>query len=676
MPDTNYEFINPYTFVPFPEQIEKRAPAGHHELGRDEDGAARYCGRLTITATARTRIIAGAWGEDVLLPWRPGLDGEREAMIPGSSLAGAVRSLHETLAGGCLRVFDADVIPTYREPAREDSFRGLSLALVTDADEDGTPTAVRVSTQVVWIDGTKLRDFLAAHNEELRTALVLTTEQRGQKVVAGRTIVDLDMAEPREDGDWVVLVGDSGTRQTSPRFRVALGKFTRAPEKAVFGPGVWDTYRRHALDTNDMRTYRKDEASLAAQLATERASAHGGVPTASVTWNGDPEFGVRQRVRPWALPGTVVWVRKSAGRISEVKRAVVWRRSGAHPAGQRLPLAELRACDDPRQLCPSCRIFGSADIEGRDEDAAARQRSYAGHVRFGDLIAEGLAPDSGEVLELAPLSSPRPGAGQFYLDNTGVKPPARDQRPQREWGSIPDAREPRRLRGRKFYWHTTDQHTHGPERWQRRPTHTNDDMITRTRVFPATQRFTGTIHFDGLTETELGGLICAISPAHAITTLTNHKDPQQICLPIGGGKPFGFGALHTDVTLAWIDSAASRYGQGPAPEVTVESATGRFRDSVPETSRKRVWRALAAVLTLDRVDATRVWYPPGAGWAQHDAESPQAIEKFDTGFEFWKQTQGIRLSEEERLMEPLPPVTARPDQQFLPILTDRDRKRP
>lgn len=60
-----------------------------------------------------------------------------QVFIPGSSLHGAFRSLHETIAGGCLRVVDPDFVPVHREVPTPTTTEGLQLAVVTNVDKTG-----------------------------------------------------------------------------------------------------------------------------------------------------------------------------------------------------------------------------------------------------------------------------------------------------------------------------------------------------------------------------------------------------------------------------------------------------------------------------------------------------------------------------------------------------------
>jgi hypothetical protein len=111
-------------------------------------------GVLKITLTARTPLLIGGFssqgpdgGEQRDVPRRA--DGK--AMVPGSGLKGAVRSLHEALAGGCLRILNGDWVPVHRHPATTAETRDLGLAVVTAVDADGRATRVSLCDEWIWI---------------------------------------------------------------------------------------------------------------------------------------------------------------------------------------------------------------------------------------------------------------------------------------------------------------------------------------------------------------------------------------------------------------------------------------------------------------------------------------------------------------------------------------------
>lgn len=127
-------FVNPYTFVPFPDAPPNRArPHGH--AGRSE----LLSGTLTVTIHTETGVLIRGFGTEETPDVPRRADGT--PFIPGSSLKGALRSLHETITGGCLRVFDSDFVPGYRDSVTVNTTRGLRMAIVAEhVSEDVPPT--------------------------------------------------------------------------------------------------------------------------------------------------------------------------------------------------------------------------------------------------------------------------------------------------------------------------------------------------------------------------------------------------------------------------------------------------------------------------------------------------------------------------------------------------------
>ena len=101
-------FINPYTFVPLPRSVSRGKPRGHACMSED-------------ATTGRPDGFSGwfdvewSFGTDHLLAQGQSALRAERLVIPGSTVKGAVRSVHEVLADGCLRVFDADQLPVHRE---------------------------------------------------------------------------------------------------------------------------------------------------------------------------------------------------------------------------------------------------------------------------------------------------------------------------------------------------------------------------------------------------------------------------------------------------------------------------------------------------------------------------------------------------------------------------------
>ena len=266
----------------------------------------------------------------------------------------------------------------------------------------------------------------------------------------------------------------------------------------------------------------------------------------------------------------------------------------------------------------------------------------------------------------APAGAPRPGAGQFYLIVDDPSPARdKDSRPTREWGSEPDARtQPRRLRGRKFYWHA-DPTSQNPERHVARQHQEDKNLATDQRIAPAGTVLSQRVAFDNLSRAELGGLLAAFEPQRVLGGYA----AGEFRLHLGGGKPLGLGSCTASVTELRTWTADSRYGGGTAEAADTGACLAEFA-KVCTDDVKSTWPALAAVLAEGSVDPRRVWYPPGAFWS----ERMNDLKEFDEPFAFFTGTSGMFLKDkpagEQRELKPLP-VPGSGDQS-LPIIRKAD----
>jgi CRISPR-associated protein (TIGR03986 family) len=641
--EADKRFVNPYTFVPFPEVIARGKPGGHHWLAPE-----RLSGAFTVTWEFTTPFQApeGAAGTTVL-------------RLPGASVKGAVRSVHEALAGGCLRVFDAEFIPSYRDHANVRG-REWTLAVVDKATGDGQPLTVSLCDEVVWVGAGQLRQACGGSLATGSRVGIKAADVPAKPNSLGRKELP-SSAVVAGKGDWVVLVTDSGTRQPKKKtYFLACGRL--GARSAEVSEAAWRTFRSAVADARDMQPGVRQREGRDADVPQ---------PTSLVRFDGQP-IGRRRVVTGRLWEGDVIWVRlrdDGASRtVAELSLAALWRHASQGPAGRRVP-PDLLGCRDPNSLCPTCRVFGSADPETRERDAGARQRSYAGHVRFGDAYTE--RPVELKPVQRAPLGVPRPGAGQFYLAYADPSPASgRDHKPTREWGSDPDAERPRPLRGRKFYWHAdpaAQQPRHEARDHQRtRPDQTESELVTTRYLAPAGTTLRQQVTFDNLSRAEFGGLLAAFDPRQVLAGLV--PKGRRLLVHLGGGKPLGLGSCAATVGGLRVWTAASRYGGAPEATPDPEGYLREFAEGCPAETRENTWPALAAVLAEGTVDPARVWYPPGAHWP--DRQDDQ--EEFDKPFAFFTASSGMFIEPPGRQRQLIPLPDPASGDQSLPIVRKQD----
>ncbi|MDI2029515.1 TIGR03986 family CRISPR-associated RAMP protein [Saccharopolyspora sp. TS4A08] len=633
-------FINPYTFVPFPDEPAPRGtPHGHAGNGD------LLSGFLQVTITTRTPLLLrDITSRQTDVPRRS--DGT--PFIPGSALKGAIRSLHETLVGGCLRVFNSDFCPAYRDSSSGEQIGDVRMAIVDEHADENSPPVLRLCEKSGKNASLRLRvkqDKLVQLNDEK----ALTSGARlDVKFDPGSGAVIEANHNPQ--GDWVVFITaarpGSSKKPYSAQIRRAPLKPTSQADLVTVSPEVWNRYLLAVAGADDLRT---------AQLVNRTP----GQQTEPVQL-GNKTVGHRYLASRKLTPGQPVWAVMNGNEIVALRLGMIWRHLQGEPASERIPPG-LRPCTKSDDLCPSCRLFGSAETE-RDTRERAEQHSYRGHVRFGDATAQGEVTTRKVVLP--PLGAPRPGTGQFYLVNDAFESRTTRGRPLREWGSQADADSPRMLRGRKYYWHTKlpDGRATPARGDERVPS--NKNMSRSAHVVDQGAVYTARLSFTDIDEQQLGSLLAALQPG----CLGGTEAWQHI----GGGRPVGYGSCTVEVdeqsSVVWRSS--SRYGPAPQPQSVDQSAyVSAFRAWAQATIPSVVeqWDPLISkVLSPDTIsDPRKVSYPPGPRSEAADSATP---------FEFFTYTSGISLKATKYQPAREFPLTSLPKldsgDQTLPAITD------
>lgn len=621
-------FVNPYTFIGLPNSVDRRRPPGHDRLG-----GGQLSGTLSVELTAATPLLLGAV-QGIHGPQPPRLpppDGR--VFITGSGLHGAFRSLHEVLAGGCFRVIDLDFRPAHRDPASKLATRNQRLGIVSQL-RGNRPTMFHICSpkSTAWFRVTHLAEGLGT---PFRSGQAFTIDNpvfvtKGRTVCTGGAIRP---AGPDEPHAWRVLV--TAIKGRNAKYFIAGRDFDTEAEVT---PQAWTEYLELASGAEDARS------NAAASLF------------APVTWpNGTTNHVAdRFRVSQHFSRGQPMLLRLDRkGRVSEIRPAQIWRHRGVGTIRERIP-EPLQPCHDVDALCPSCRVFGSADTRVQSKHAASKQNSYRGHVAFFDAT-----PVNEPVLTewvRAPLAIPRPSAGQFYLDD-GAPPNRRNfdggqergHLSRADWGSEADHPTLRRIRGRKFYWRTDGDFTRGEARdWQR-----GSELVDTVNLIDVGASFRFIVAFQSLSVDQLGGLISCLQPQ-----LLFGPTPFPIVVSLGGGKPFGFGSMHSRVRIDDVWEAPSRYlGIRRGMQISPIEAVSVFAEGVDERTKDSLWPQLLAVLSLGAVEAKDVWYPPGLG--------ERGTESYDKGFEFWNQSRGIARGRGHTRMTSLPTPSLEPNSQLI-----------
>lgn len=701
-------FVNPYAFLPLPAEVRRREP-GWHTPGERTDGAAVVSGVIDVRWRLETPLLLPSVAKEE--GWiRP--DGS--IRLPGSSIKGAVRSLHEALFNGCLRIVDEEFVPGYREPAeRGAEDRGWRLARVCE-DLDGQPTEFQLcKEETFWVDGSELAKHWTGKGSP-RTGSVVridgsppvenlgrkeVREVYGVKALDGGGQAGQPGEEPStraEAGSHVFIVTHVGVRKkrrrdgTVARCSWATGELTGefvAFDPTLLDQSAWAEFGFACAGTRDRSVLEQDDAARAkgdrgtgldrkAREPWRRQTVYEPVKWPD-TRGGEKVIGERALQSGFLFTGDVVWVKVVAGRVTGIRLSRIWRRAGRGSVGDRLARVGVQACQ-PRPksltLCLTCSLFGAAETRG-STPGDGEQSAYGGHVRFSSARSNKGVPL--RSVDLVPLGTPSPGAGMFYLRlPSELGPGAIDEIPS-HWGSEADTPHAE-LNGRKFYWH------HNPDsqarywsdqlgkpvaaRYEASLKQKAGKMSRTALLVPAGTIFKGSVSFDQISVAELESVLAAMDPSRVERLMHGGKPGRAVAVRIGGGKPVGFGSASVTIEDVRAHALSDLYwdtrsqGAPVSPRAIsdepVVSAEGMMSREAAIALNERVGRftgnipKLAYLLDLKALGdlSNYVSYPPGAEWGEYGSDA------FRESFAFFQEANGQQLVGHRRRWRILPEV--------------------
>lgn len=517
-------FINPYTFVPLPEKVYKRdKPRGHSDM---KEGLSGY---FTWRLTFKTPLV-------LHLDHNPVSKGQ-PLNYPGSSLRGALRSLHETLTHSCMRILDSEYVSAHRESMHVNT-KHYHLAVVADVDaKTGAVTELEICDDKRWVPIKRLAQGYPTWAKSGERIDINPTELTGND----RLDEEGTPINKSKTSNWVMHLTDDAARQGGSYFFVA-GQLPG--KKKNLRKDVWKSFQRVCEGSKDL---------------IGKPSSSKFIPVNNV--------GKRRKVDGSLDPGDTVWVElSSTGEIERLKMSIIWRYLGEYPVEDRVDKSFL-PCSQPNKLCQSCQIFGSIDPEG--DRNKPEQYGYASHIKVGWGVS--VDPSTGEPtsvsfenLDLPPLRSPKPSAGNFYLvtPQGGTLTSAKAERQSNPrydmnshiarsyWGSELDKKTPRQIRGRKYYWHGDIEDQARREEYDGAAERQARNVAKENTVLEAK------VSFDNVSAEQLGWLLAAADP----NLFFQEKAKEKYCIQIGGGKPFGYGTAIPEIVDFKVQTANERYG--------------------------------------------------------------------------------------------------------------------
>lgn len=521
--------------------------------------------------------------------------GEKQPVIPGSSLRGMFRSLFEAVTNSCLAVFQEDDYPLEHREARApdmvparvlevDREKGAELELLdctrnSPVNLSGRPVTTRAGAVAraypprvkdprskemtfQW-QNSSLKDVIQDMAQLYRD--LHGDQAGGEKAGTGLRVAALVQRNP--------VIHRSGRYRSFQVDRVVLAKQHQTLRKNdqqekrfgwlhLTGPNIenkhderlffrWDDENPAPPETDDVPDgCRKKCDSLVVEEYNHHLEGY---------WERNRRYVERKGHSRWqpdgdTLPFPSTFVRRgrklkkndlvyarlnSQGQVAELRPVSMPRLPYLHRRQYLLP-ERLRRCRDYRKLCPACRVFGWVYQKKNGERVDPEIRvAYASRVRFSHATARQFELEK-EKKTLAILSTPKPTATAFYLTRAGGEPEEVDY-------NSSDAR----LRGRKFYRHQGRAFSWdeaAPPHPQDKPGSNQSDQ-NRTLKYPVGEgaRFTFRVDFENLAPVELGALLWSLELEEGM----HHR--------LGFAKPLGLGSVDVAIDRLELLDPRARY---------------------------------------------------------------------------------------------------------------------
>ena len=519
--ETGTPFVNPYSFVPFGGELQKKDPARVYS-----DAAALKTGWLDVALYPTTPLIVpngtpvATEGDHKTYAFYRLPDAQNSLAIPGSSLRGMLRSVYEAATNSCLPVLPNDTKSLSQRTPMKGAFKNRGLLLYDPQ-----------SGQWALYEANVVHRFMLSYSDL-------------------DEIYERGTYKGHAPGAYCTIGAYSGTLQ----FNLPIGYKEKTSQGADHRQLRVQSYAYllaptgKPMDSWNDRDKRDPNPYKLLQSALNRDNVTGnqGNPNkncANLYQNAVDELSEKGGYLPvWyeciARDGRDLFYlsNSSVGRVGRVRR---WPDI----------LAGHTKCTSPDALCPACLLFGTLAGDGQ-----------RGRLRVSDALPEGDFSSQYHLLQI--LGGPRPTAFEFYLkrpapdaliwnfDFYGKKPP------QQERGFYSNGGEKKGLvyadaqpkpRGRKMYWH---QSKPAPDAQDK--TGQNATMEALTPNGDAHFRFK--LYFDGITQTQLDELIWLIS-------LGENRRDSTMQHKLGHAKPLGYGSVKLVVQGCHL-STVSRTAQG------------------------------------------------------------------------------------------------------------------
>ena len=156
-------------------------------------------------------------------------------------------------------------------------------------------------------------------------------------------------------------------------------------------------------------------------------------------------------------------------------------------------------------------------------------------------------------------------------------------------------------------------------------------MMDDVSILGVGSTFKTIVTFDNLTPAQVGSLIAAVDPSRVLG--------GKRVISVGGGRPFGWGAVKGQVSNFTAFTAMQRYaGASGAIAPSADDCVAAYKEEMKSRHATGHWETLAKLLTVNPtgVQDSWVWYPPNPAPGHK-----RGSKAYDEGYAFWQGTSGI-----------------------------------
>ena len=531
-------FINPYNFVPIP--VNNKVNRKNAELSETNSKDSLFSGKIYCSIHTKTGIAvpdtANKWEDRKVAkhyhyPFMRTPDGY--PMIPASSLRGVVRNVFEVLTDSCFSTMRDDTILTARTPSTAAYHAGFLIF-------NKTTERWTLHSAKKYMLRTKRATYSSSQNpkawdDRICTPYEVNCNENGERYIefkgikkSGAGIYFKKLLE--NNGDEVIYMSRRGIGCAPLVERlVTKEEMDQASNKKQYGCGILvlgePIYNKHhesvfVPEGSAALNYSNDKVNKALQgLEATLEMYNDSAINRNLEDEKDPHLGYRSYERMKKNGIIPVWYNDINGHLY-LSFACIGRMAFENTLNDLV--GERKPCTCRDNMCPACRLFGKTG-----------DKSLGSRVSFTDAVYTGDRADLHDHV-LAELGSPNISYMPFYTNVTEQDYEQQEKNNFRR-RKLPPGYDDRKIqiRGRKFYWHSTNfdmvNHQQGE---------TNRNGTFEVLKLGEQEKFGFEISFRNISAEELRELVYS---------LNLYENGGKYCHKIGHGKPIGLGSINITV---------------------------------------------------------------------------------------------------------------------------------